>query len=278
MKKSRPFEMDEYWKNLPLLELSAKKFNEKLSDWYQLTEKTFQLALAVPFLKNYNKTQSINISIAFFKRCMTDFRSSFLLCDAGYPYQSACVAASLYENSRVTCCLSYSQELAQTFLSSSKPDIPWGPKDLSKMWVQSASGDKVGKPYPKTKEFEENWRCDYLRYKHLCKMKHPTLYHLNDEVKHTAIPDLDQFAPIPIPDNREEALGLKQYLLFCINQDLQIASSALVEAIFVKGVTGVTDESNEWESKYGELKGTIMNLLNQSKISDISFKLSLDEL
>lgn len=191
---------DYYWEHLAYLEASCLENNFKLvKDWDSLAQKCMLLAIKAPFLVKSEKNKlSLKVASAFMKRTMSDFRGAWLLLNIGYPYQAACVAASLYENSLIVNCISDSDDLATKALECRGGDIPWGPKKLAQMAAQKDLYGVIKNDQPNNVEYKKAWELCYHNYKLLCKMKHPTIQQLKEEVKNTSI-DNGQFVVVPKP-------------------------------------------------------------------------------
>lgn len=251
----------EYWNGLDSGENFAYlKNSEQLKDWSQLIEDTFTLALNSPFVKSTKtKTKSTNLAALFLKRCMTDYRAAILLIMKGYPYQSGAIVASLFENYKTSVCFSRSTELAERFINSNQSDIPWGAIKLSKMAASLEMFNTIVPPV-KSEEFELSWRSSYIHYKHLCKMKHPTMQQVLDEASFAQTSG--GFGVIVLPDSRESMIGLKKYLLIqCLNY-LQAASKC-----FVLSCDPLENDSSfqEWASIFDR---AFRSLLNKTKETD----------
>lgn len=211
---------DHYWNYLAQLEVhSIDKNYTALKPWDELAEKCMNLAIKAPFLKGEETgSKSLKLSAAFLKRTMSDFRGAWLLVNWGYPYQAACVAASLYENALVVNCISGRDDLAEKILTNKNGDVPWQPQKLSKMAAQRDLFGEIKNHAPNDRNFEQAWKLCYHNYKLLCKMKHPTLQQIGDETSHV-MNEKGEFVVIPLPDTRDSAVGLKQMIMIvCISK------------------------------------------------------------
>ena len=168
---------DHYWNYLAHLEVGAiDRSFEELKPWDSLAEDCMNLAIKAPFLKGEKSGAiSIKLSAAFLKRTMSDFRGAWLLINWGYPYQAACVAASLYENALVVNCLVERQDLADEVLHNKNMDVPWGAQKLCKMAAHKDLYGNIPDKFPNDDNFNKAWKMCYHNYKLLCKMKHPTI-------------------------------------------------------------------------------------------------------
>ncbi|EKO3807830.1 MULTISPECIES: hypothetical protein [Vibrio] len=261
---------DHYWNYLARLEVGAiDRSFEDLKPWDSLAEDCMNLAIKAPFLKGKNSdTKSIKLSAAFLKRTMSDFRGAWLLINWGYPYQAACVAASLYENALVVNCLVERQDLADEVLLNKNGDVPWGAQNLCKMAAHKDLYGNIPDKFPNDDKFNTAWKMCYHNYKLLCKMKHPTLQQVADETS-SALNHKGEFAVIPLPDTRNESLALKHMLMIiCISKLFSAAKC------FAKAVDCASDDP-EHEQFYGEAIKAYSNLkknIGESKIKDISIK------
>ena len=261
---------DHYWNYLARLEVGAiDRSFEDLKPWDSLAEDCMNLAIKAPFLKGKNSgTKSIKLSAAFLKRTMSDFRGAWLLINWGYPYQAACVAASLYENALVVNCLVERQDLADEVLLNKNGDVPWGAQKLCKMAAHKDLYGYIPDKFPNDDMFNTAWKMCYHNYKLLCKMKHPTLQQVADETSST-LNHKGEFTVIPLPDTRNESLALKHMLMIiCISKLFSAAKC------FAKAVNCASDDP-EHEQFYGEALKVYSNLkrsIGESKIKDISIK------
>lgn len=211
---------DHYWNYLAQLEVHAIDKNySTLKPWDELAEKCMHLAIKAPFLNGEaTGSKSLKLAAAFLKRTMSDFRGAWLLVNWGYPYQAACVAASLYENALVVNCISGRDDLAEKILTNKNGDVPWQPQKLSKMAAERDLFGEIRRHTPSDSNFERAWKLCYHNYKLLCKMKHPTLQQIDDETSH-AMNEKGEFVVIPLPDTRDSAVGLKQMIMVvCISK------------------------------------------------------------
>lgn len=261
---------DHYWNYLGRLEVGAiDRSFEDLKPWDSLAEDCMNLAIKAPFLKGKNaNAKSIKLSAAFLKRTMSDFRGAWLLINWGYPYQAACVAASLYENALVVNCLVERQDLADEVLHNKNGDVPWGAQQLCKMATHKDLYGNIPDKFPNDEKFNLAWRLCYHNYKLLCKMKHPTLQQVADETS-AALNNKGEFAVIPLPDTRSESLALKHMLMIICISKLFSATKCFAKAI------DCADDDPEHEKFYGEALEVYSNLkrnIGESKIKDISIK------
>lgn len=261
---------DHYWNYLARLEVGAiDRSFEDLKPWDSLAEDCMNLAIKAPFLKGKNSgSKSIKLSAAFLKRTMSDFRGAWLLINWGYPYQAACVAASLYENALVVNCLVECQDLADEVLLNKNGDVPWGAQKLCKMAAYKDLYGSIPDEFPNDDEFNTAWKMCYHNYKLLCKMKHPTLQQVADETR-SALNHKGEFAVIPLPDTRNESLALKHMLMIICISKLFSATKC-----FAKAVDCASDDP-EHEQFYSEALKVYSNLkrcIGESKIKDISIK------
>ena len=262
----------EYWSGLDNGENFAYlKNSEQLIDWSQLIEDTFTLAINSPFVKSTkSNTNSTNLAALFLKRCMTDYRAAILLIMKGYPYQSGSIVASLFENYKTSVCFSRSIDLAEKFINSNQSDIPWGAMKLSKMAASLEMFNTIDPPV-KSEEFELSWKSSYLHYKHLCKMKHPTMQQVLDEASFATTPN--GFGVIVLPDSRENMIGLKKYLLIqCLNY-LQAASKC-----FLLSRDPIEDDTTfqEWASLFDRAFHALLNKTKELDSLNLPIKATLD--
>lgn len=223
---------EHYWDYLGYMEASAiEKNNDTIKPWDETAKKCMTLAILAPLLKGEKSSEdSVKLAAAFLKRSMTDFRSIWLMLNWGYPYQAACVASSLYENSLVVNCIVDRNDLARTVMNAKNGDIPWGAQKLAKMAAEKdLMGEITDKP-ENSKEYEQAWKLCYRNYKWLCKIKHPTIQQLNDETNHAKVDD-GRFAVIPLPDTRDSGVGLKQMIMIIAVSRLFSAAKNFAMAI-----------------------------------------------
>lgn len=270
---------DHYWNYLARLEISAIDDNYlKLKQWDKLSEKCMNLAIKAPFLKGENTgSKSLRLAAAFLKRTMSDFRGTWLLLNWGYPYQAACVAASLYENALVVNCISGRDDLADKILTNQYGDVPWSAIQLSKMAAQRDLFGEIKDKLPIDTNFDRAWQLCYHNYKLLCKMKHPTLQQVSDETSHS-INTKGEFVVIPLSDTRESALGLKQMIMIiCISKLFSAAKC------FAQSSACADDDKQEKEfldfasEVYSELKEQISSsLIKDLPIKATGFKFNIN--
>lgn len=205
---------EDYWRLLGELEVEAINNSfHILRKLDLLAEKCMTLALKSPFLKgNRSGSYSLSIAALFLKRAMSDFRGAWLLLNRGYPYQAACVVASLYEHASIVNCICDRDDLAKVAISGKDGDITWKPVQLAKMCAQKDLFGEIKHKNPEGDIFDNAWRAEYHNYKLLCKMKHPTMQQLQDEASMT-LTDKGQFVVAARPDNRQDSLGLKQLIM-----------------------------------------------------------------
>lgn len=261
---------DRYWNYLAQLEVAAIDSNYVgLKPWDELAEKCMNLAIKAPFLKGENTgSKSLKLAAAFLKRTMSDFRGVWLLLNWGYPYQAACVAASLYENALVVNCISGRDDFAAKILTNQNGDVPWKPQQLSKMAAQRDLFGEIKDKPPIDSNFEQAWKLCYQNYKLLCKMKHPTLQQINDETSH-AMNAKGQFVVIPLPDTRESAIGLKQMIMIICISKLFSAAKCFAQS------SACTDDDKYHEEFYNfatEVYSDLKEAISTSSIRDIPIK------
>ncbi|HHZ8352143.1 hypothetical protein [Proteus mirabilis] len=261
---------DHYWNYLAHLEMKAIDHSfVDLKPWDSLAKDCMNLAIKAPFLKGKNSnTKPIKLSAAFLKRSMSDFRGAWLLINWGYPYQAACVAASLYENALVVNCLVERQDLADEVLNNKNADVPWGAQKLCKMAAHKDLYGNIPDEFPNNEEFNLAWKLCYHNYKLLCKMKHPTLQQVTDEASSTLNIN-NEFVVIPLPDTRRESLALKHMLMIICISKLFSATKCFAKAI------ECADDDPDHTQFYKEALEVYSNLksrISESKIKDISIK------
>lgn len=228
----KTFSPEQYWGNLWQLEARSKEVSrDSLIGFERLSEKCMNLALKVPLLRGKNSgSYELGVAAIFLKRSMSDFRGAWLLLNLGYTYQAACVVASLYEHASVVNCISNREDLAREVVSGENGDIPWKPKMLAKMVAQKELYGNITKSPPKDIRFERAWKYDYVHYKLLCKMKHPTMQQLKDEAEMTMLDD-GTFIMAAMPDTRNESLGTKHIILFIAIIKIISAINCFVQSI-----------------------------------------------
>ncbi|WP_413491997.1 hypothetical protein [Morganella psychrotolerans] len=261
---------DHYWNYLAHLEVGAiDRSFEDLKPWDSLAEDCMNLAIKAPFLKGKNSnTKPIKLSAAFLKRSMSDFRGAWLLINWGYPYQAACVAASLYENALVVNCLVERQDLTDEVLNNKNADVPWGAQKLCKMAAHKDLYGNIPDKFPNNEEFNLAWKLCYHNYKLLCKMKHPTLQQVADEAS-SALNIKGEFVVIPLPDTRSESLALKHMLMIICISKLFSATKC-----FAKAIECADDDPDhtQFYKEALEVYSNLKNRISESKIKDISIK------
>lgn len=262
---------DHYWNYLARLEVDAIERNyEDLKPWDTLAENCMNLAIKAPFLNSLNsKAKSIHLAAAFLKRTMSDFRGTWLLLNWGYPYQAACVAASLYENALVVNCLVDRQDLVNEVLNNKNADVPWSAQKLSKMAAHKDLYGNIPDNFPETDEkFNLAWKLCYHNYKLLCKMKHPTLQQVADETG-SALNKKGEFAVIPLPDTRSESLALKHMLMI-----ISISKLFSATKCFAKAIECSEDdlEHKVFYSQANQVYSELMRNIGKSKIREIAIK------
>lgn len=264
------YQLENYWKVLGILEVDAIDYSFiHLKKLDVLAEMCMNLALKTPFLQGKNSGSSpLTIASLFLKRTMSDFRAAWLLMNWGYPYQAACVVASLYEHASIVNCVCDSAELAKKAVSGKDGDIPWRPIELAQMCAQKDLFGVIESKAPNNAEFESAWRHEYHSYKLLCKMKHPTMQQLKDEALMT-LTDKNQFVVAAKPDVRNDSLGLKQLIML-------IAIRKLFSAI--KNIAQATNcekndkDEDDYKRKIFELYEGINLFIKDSEISKAVIK------
>ncbi|WP_370598885.1 hypothetical protein NMD15_06945 [Plesiomonas shigelloides] len=262
---------DGYWNDLAKLEILAIDKNyENLQTWDKLAEKCMNLAIKAPFLPATNtNSRSLKLSAAFLKRAMSDFRGLWILINWGYPYQAACIAASLYENALVVNCISGRDDLADLIINNTGGDVPWKPQQLAKMAAQRDLYGEIKSIPPKDQNFDNAWKLCYRNYKLLCKMKHPTLQQVKDETEH-ALNCNGQFVVIPFPDSRDSSLGLKHLIMI-------IAISRIFSAAKCFAISSKCNHDNLDYKKFiddaKEIYSDLQEHIRNSEISKIPIKL-----
>lgn len=169
---------------------AAGLLNTVLNDFEEPFRRAYECGVEVVTLPSKRKHQrDLLAGGLFLKRSLTDLRSIWLLCRTGYSSQAACISAALFENSLVSSCVVGNTELAEEALSAENGDIPWKPKQLSKMYAAETEG---------------SWQQIYASYKWLCKLKHPhTTYAVHDS-RATRREDKREYVIMAFPDFRPE--------------------------------------------------------------------------
>lgn len=249
---------EDYWDFLSYMEVAAiDKNHTHLKPWDSLAKDCMAFSIQVPFLKGKEKSRySLKIAATFLKRSMSDFRGVWLMLNWGYPYQAACVAASLYENSLIVNCISDRDDLAKIVATSKNGDIPWGAKKLSSMSAEKDIYGKITGLKRKEKDFERVHNLCYRNYKWLCKIKHPTMQQISDEINHAMLEN-GTFSVVPLPDSREDSISLKQMVLIIAISRLFSAAKSFATAINC-------EEGDELDIKLYELATRIHKELKEN--------------
>ncbi|MBW5821263.1 hypothetical protein [Yersinia enterocolitica] len=260
----------DYWDALIGLEINAlTSINDTRKEWEELAKKCMTLAIKSAFLqgKDYKK-ETVRTAFAFLKRTMTDFRGAWLLINLGYPYQAACIAASLYENSLLVNCLSNDEQVLKELKQSPHGDVPWGACKLAKMAAQKDVHGFISKKEPKDDKYQKAWKLSYLHYKWLCKIKHPTIQQVKDEMD-TARNGAGKFVVIPYPDARDANVGTKEMILIiCISKLLSAAKNIADAQNCLDGEPKFVEFKKLAVEVYDDLKVHI----TKSRISDSPIK------
>ncbi|HHQ6569820.1 TPA: hypothetical protein ACSTJX_004735 [Serratia fonticola] len=237
-----------YWDHLAKLESVCLEKNFSLmKGWDTLAEKCMLISIKAPFLlKEIDKPLSLNVASVFMKRCMSDFRGAWWMLNLGYPYQAACIAASLYEHSLIVDCISNRDDLARQVIECKNGDIPWNPKKLAQMAAQRDIYGSIGDERslderPLKERYNSAWRLSYHNYKLLCKMKHPTIQQLKEEAKNTKLPN-GQFVVVPKPFELNNNMPVSHMIMIIIISRLFSAAKC-----FAMSVNLPVDDQNNIE-------------------------------
>jgi len=223
--------------------VSRVKISKQLNDYNMLIEELIELGTEVVTIKGKSNAP-INLVVAglFLKRILKDMRCIRELLEMGYSAQAACIAASLFENSLVIIISARDVERAKLVWESkgdSEKDIPW---KVIKMCEMSALRDSVNLD---SDRLRYKTLCDYISYKWLCRLKHPTLASAFHDASSTRINE-DSYSVLPIPDSREEDLSHKVMIAeICITK-LFFAIKEIADALDIKVLSEENPQAKVW--------------------------------
>ena len=221
-------EVDGSWEILGGLESGATSIILKqLHEFIAPMQEAYEAGVIAPMLKPVSQPSlDLRCAALLLKRSLNDFRGVWILLIKGYTSQAASIAASLYESTLATICLTLSKQNIDTYLAEPSGEIPWSPMDMSKMVVRGTNKDNK----PLSKEFENQWRALYAQYVWLCQIKHSAHASVIHDTTATML-DTNQYGVIALPNTDISDANVKASILIKSILNITDCTAAFAKAL-----------------------------------------------
>jgi hypothetical protein len=175
---------DGAWERLDKIEFGATEYFEReLAEFGPAFRDAYDVGFVVPTLNRITTAEiDLSFSALYLKRVLNDLRGVWLFLLSGYTSQAAAIAASLYESSLSSQCLSLNKENVKKFQSAKDGRISWSKADMAKMIIRA---DKEITTDVQRKEVAD---AVYKHYNWLCDIKHSSRGSIIHDARATQAP------------------------------------------------------------------------------------------